>query len=627
MNFNEDSVQTIKQGNEIEKDWKVVVLIIIMVAIFSLFGLKLFSMQVLEGEAYRSRSVNISSRSKTLLAQRGEIFDRNSDSPLVISNDSFAVDITPGEIPKGQYDTVAGKLAALLGLSKLDIDAKIPQSIRSSFSSVEIKSKVPFSEITNIAENSVDLPGVSWRSKPIRSYLDTGSLSHVIGYVGDITRDELKLLYNKGYTSTSVIGKSGIEKQYDSILQGKSGTESQTVDVRGRLISAEPVIEAPEMGKNLVLTIDSTIQKLTEQALGKRVGAAVVLNAGTGEILSMASYPYFDANTISAGNISNLENVENNPLLNRVIDAVYPPASTFKIVMTTAVLAENAFPKERAIECTGSITYGGRTFHCHVFPNGHGYMDLKNGLAQSCNVYFWSVGRDNLGVDQISRYAGIFGIGRPLEIDLPVSSSGFMPTAQWKERRYHEKWVGGDTMAISIGQGYTLVTPLHMANVAAMVANGGKIYRPHLLKEIRDPVTNEVISEIKPEILYQAPDISQETWKLSQQYLRYAMTDGAARNTLGANHVVTFAAKTGTGEVAQYKDRWHSWLVAYAPFDAPPEETLVVCVLVEAVNPWEWWATYAANIILQGIYANQTYDQAVDALGYRYIAAPTGRIE
>jgi penicillin-binding protein 2 len=221
----------------------------------------------------------------------------------------------------------------------------------------------------------------------------------------------------------------------------------------------------------------------------------------------------------------------------------------------------------------------------------------------------------------------MFGIGRPLEIDLPVSSSGFMPTSQWKERRYHERWVGGDTMAISIGQGYTLVTPLHMANVAAMVANGGKIYRPHILKEIRDPATNEVISEIKPEILYQAPNISQETWKLSQQYLRYAMTDGAARNTLGANRVVTFAAKTGTGEVAQYKDQWHSWLVAYAPFDAPPEETIVVSVIVEAVNPWEWWATYAANIILQGIFARQTYDQAVDALGYRYVATPTGRVQ
>jgi penicillin-binding protein 2 len=627
MIFRADSVRTIKPRNELEKDWKVTVLFIIMLAIFVLFGLKLFSMQVLEGAEYRGRSITISSRSKVLLAQRGEIYDRNSNSPLVISDDSFAVDIIPGEIPKGQYDTVAGKLAVFLGIPKLEIDAKIPPAMRNSFSSVEIKSKVPFSEITNIAENSVDLPGVSWRSKPIRNYLELGSISHVIGYVGDITRDELKLLYNKGYTNTSVIGKSGIEKQYDSVLQGRSGSESQTVDARGRLISAEPVIEAPEMGKNLILTIDSTIQKLTEQALGRRVGAAVVLNAGTGEILSMASYPYFDANTISSGSASGFTNAENNPMLNRAVDAVYPPASTFKIVMTTAILAENAFPKERAIECTGSITYGGRSFHCHVFPRGHGYVDLKNGLAQSCNVYFWTVGRDNLGVNQISRYAGMFGIGQPLEIDLPVSSSGFMPTSQWKERRYHERWVGGDTMAISIGQGYTLVTPLHMANVAAMVANGGKIYRPHILKEIRDPVTNEVISEIKPEILYQAPDISPETWKLSQQYLRYAMTDGAARNTLGANHVVTFAAKTGTGEVAQYKDRWHSWLVAYAPFDAPPEETLVVAVLVEAVNPWEWWATYAANIILQGIFARQTYDQAVDALGYRYIATPTGRVE
>jgi penicillin-binding protein 2 len=295
--------------------------------------------------------------------------------------------------------------------------------------------------------------------------------------------------------------------------------------------------------------------------------------------------------------------------------------------MSTALLSDNSFPKERYIECTGSITYGGRTFHCHVWPGAHGYVDLKNGLAQSCNVYFWTVGRDSLGVDRISRYASAFGIGQPLEIDLPVSSSGFMPTSQWKERRYHEKWVGGDTMAISIGQGYTLVTPLHVANVIAMVANGGTIYRPHILKEIRDPVTNEVINEIKPEILYQAPDISPETWKLVQSYLRYTVTDGSVRNLQGRNQVVQSAGKTGTAEVAQYKDRWHSWFVAYGPYDAPPEETLVVCVLVEAINPWEWWAPYASNIIFQGIYANQTYDQAVDALGYRYLTAPIGRVD
>jgi penicillin-binding protein 2 len=617
------SIQTIRPSGEAEKDWKSLILLIMVMVFFGLLALKLFSMQVLEGASYRTQSVMISSRSKVIPAQRGEIYDRNVQVPLVTSTDSFAVDLTPGEIPKGQYDTVASKLAGFLGIPKLSIDGKIPPSMRTSFTSFEVKAKVPFLEITNIAENITDLPGVSWRSKPIRNYLATGSISHTIGYVGDITKDELKVLYNKGYTNTSVVGKTGIEKQYDSVLQGKAGNESKTVDVRGRLVSLSPMVAPPEMGKNLVLTIDSTIQRLSEQALGNRVGAAIVLNAGTGEILALASYPYFDANSISSGASSGTG--ENNPFLNRAINAVYPPASTFKIVMTTAILAENAFPKDRTVECQGSISYGGRTFHCHIYPGRHGLMNLQNALAQSCNVYFWTVGRDNLGVDRISYYANSFGIGQPLGIDLPSSSSGFMPTAQWKERRYHEKWLGGDTMGISIGQGFTLVTPLHMANVAAMVANGGKIYRPHILKEIHDPVTGELISEIKPEILHES-SISQEIWKQMQVNMRYTVTNGSARNTL-YNRVVAFGGKTGTGEVAQYTDRWHSWLVAYGPYDAPPEQTLVVCVLVEAVNPWEWWATYAANIILQGIFANQTYDQAVDALGFRYIATPQGRLE
>ncbi|MDR3284509.1 MAG: penicillin-binding protein 2, partial [Treponema sp.] len=517
MTLQTQSLQGIRQSGQIEKDWKTLILLILVIASFALFALKLFSMQVVEGASYRNRSVTISSRSKTIAAQRGEIYDRNASSPLVISTDSFAVDITPGEIPKDEYDTVAVKLAGFLGISKVSIDAKVPPPMRTSFSSIEVKAKVPFSEITNIAENISDLPGISWRSKPNRNYLETGSISHVIGYVGDITRDELKILYNQGYTNTSVVGKTGIEKQYDSVLQGKAGSESATVDVRGRLMSPKPVVTAPEMGENLVLTIDTRIQRLAEEALGRRVGAAVVLNAGTGEILAMASYPYFDANTISSG--GSISGGENNPFLNRTVNAVYPPASTFKIVMTTANLAENAFPKERTIECTGSITYGGRTFHCHVYPGRHGFMNLQNALAQSCNVYYWTVGRDSLGVDQISYYANIFGIGEPLEIDLPVSSDGFMPTAQWKERRYHEKWMGGDTMGISIGQGYTLVTPLHMANVAAMVANGGKIYRPHLLKEVRDPGTGEVISRVEPEILHES-SIPQETWRLVQSYMR-----------------------------------------------------------------------------------------------------------
>ena len=271
------------------KNTRLLIIQIIIASLFFIYVYTLFSLQVLQGNEYRSQSKTISSQVKIIPADRGEIFDRNAMLPMVINSDSFAVELTPGEIPKNYYDTVTSKLAALLEISKFDIDKKIPPSMRNSYSSIQIKANVPFEIISNIAENKTDLPGVSWISKPIRNYVEQGSISHVVGYVGDITQDELNRLYNKGYTKNSIIGKTGIESQYDEFLQGTPGRESKTVDVRGKIISDAPIIQPPKMGNNLVLTIDSTIHKLAEQTLGNRVGAIVVLKPSNGEVLAMVS--------------------------------------------------------------------------------------------------------------------------------------------------------------------------------------------------------------------------------------------------------------------------------------------------------------------------------------------------
>lgn len=587
------------------------VLLIFALAVFGIYFLRLFTLQVVKGQSYKRQAQIISTATKMIPAQRGEIYDRNAVLPMVINTDAFAVRLTPGEIPNGYYDTVATKLAEYLDINKSEIDRKTSGK-RNSYESIEIKSSVSFSTISNIAENITDLPGVSWENKPIRNYVETGSISHVLGHVGEIDPDEYLTLHNQGYSRNDIVGKSGIEKQYDILLQGKKGFESRTVDVNRRIISDTPIITPPESGKNLVLTIDTTIQRLAEEALGERVGALVVLKPASGEVLAMVSYPYFDSNDISrAGN-------ENSPLLNRAVDATYPPASTFKTVMTTAILSERAFPPEKKIECSGRIEYGGRVFNCHVKTPGHGWLDLKNALAQSCDVYFWVVGRDHLGVDVIASYAKEFGFDTSLGIDLPSQRVGRVPTAQWKERNLHQKWLGGDTMNMSIGQGYTLVTPLHVADMMAMVCNSGTIYRPHLLKEVRDPSTGEVIEEVKPEVLLQS-SISSDVWKEVQADLRYMITNGTATYPMN-NKTVQIAGKTGTAEVNGYgENHFHSWMVAYAPYDAPVEEQIVVVTLVEAVNKWEWWAPYATNIVIQGIFNDQTFDQAIDTLGFRYL--------
>ena len=614
--------------NGLSKMAKIIILFFMTCFIFFIYVLRLFSMQITNGEEYKTQSKTISSQISTLPASRGEIYDRNADMPLVINNDSFAVEVTPGEIPSSRYDTVMVKLAGYLGITKEAIDQKIPKSIRRSYSSVQIKTNVPFTVISNIAENKSDLPGVSWVSKPVRNYsYTTLSLSHIIGYVGDIDKVEMTVLYNKGYTNTSVVGKAGIEKQYDELLQGKNGRELATVDVHGRIISDTPIVEPPEMGKKLVLTIDSRIQELVEDALGQRVGASVVLKPATGEVLAMVSYPNFDSNLFTsddAGNLySKLLNDTSQPLINRAVQLSYPPASTFKIVMSAAMLQEKAFPSSKTIECKGRMVYGGRTFHCHVHT-GHGWLDLKNAMAQSCDVYYWTIGRDYLGIEKIASYAKEFGFGQSSQIDLPSQVSGLVPTAEWKQKKYHEKWVGGDTMSCSIGQGYMEATPLQLANMIAMVSNEGVIYKPHLLKEVRDPVTDEVIQEVKPSVLTEST-IDKAVWKEIQEALRYTVTDGTPQYPMN-NKIVKIACKTGTAEVEPYSNAnrkddqsWHSWLVAYAPYDAPPEDRICVATIVEACNKWEWWAPYCTNIIIQGIFADQNFDEAIHELGFAYL--------
>lgn len=607
------------------KSLVVFVFFLLVAAIVVLYTMRLFNMQVVHGESYRRASKVVSTRNTVITAQRGEIYDRNNNSAMVINTDSFAVEIIPGEIPRDYYDTVLAKLADYLSVKKSDIDALIPHNVRRSFNRITVKTNVPFKTISNIAENINDLPGVTWISKPKRNYIETGSFSHILGYVGDITREEYALMYNKGYSRASVVGKTGIERQYDALLQGKNGVEQRTVDARGRILSEPPSIIPPTSGKKLVLTIDTEIQKLAEKALGKRIGAMVVLKPSTGEVLAMVSYPYFDSNIFNTENSSEeylkLTQDEFNPLLNRAVNAQYPPASTFKIVMTAALLNEKAFPSHEKIECKGEVEYGGRVYHCWVLRPGHGYVDLKNALAKSCDIYYWQVGRENLGVQKIMQYAKMFGYGKSAEIDLPSQSKGFIPSPEWKERRYHERWLGGDTMAVSIGQGYTTATPLQVANVMAMVANEGVVYKPRLLKEVRDPVTDEVIQTVEPEVLHSV-NFDKAIWKEIQDDLRWTVTNGSAKHSL-FNKVVKIAAKTGTAEVTGYKDSWHSWLLAYAPYDGPIEDRIVIATIVEAANKYSWWAPYATNIAMQGIFARQNYDDAVAALGWQYLVKQT----
>ncbi|MCL2179924.1 MAG: penicillin-binding protein 2 [Treponema sp.] len=597
---------------------------IFIVFIFLTYAVRLFSMQILSGDVYLTRAMDISRRTYTIPAQRGEIYDRNYDQPLAINRDSYAVSITPAEVPRGRMEEVAASISAIMGIPVSDIMSRLPSQYLQLYQPVEIASNVPFRTIASLAERKNTLPGVSWNIKPLRNYVNVGSLSHIVGYVGDITRDELTTLYNLGYQLGDVIGKSGIEKQYDELLKGRPGWETRTVDSRGRRISGRENIMrvSPEMGRNLILSIDANLQRLVERALGTQIGAAIVMKPSTGEILAMVSYPWYDPNIFTGGQSGEyraLTEDPNKPLFNRAIQSNYPPASTFKIIMTTANLCESVFSPDQHILCPGVIRYGNRDWNCHIRVPGHGRLNMRGALAQSCNIYYMTLGRDYLGVERIVSYAMEYGYGEISGIDLPGEIPGFIPTPQWKERQYHERWVLGDTMNMSIGQGFTLVTPLQMCNMVSMIVNNGTIYRPHVLKEVRDPVTNAIERVTMPEIIHES-SISSAIFEEVRQDMRGVVSQGTAQYPLNIR-AVQIAGKSGTAEIG-LADRWHSWFTAYAPFNSTdPDEQIVVTVIIEASNYQVWRASAASAIIFQGYFANQNYEAAIRSLGFQYMLA------
>lgn len=599
---------------------KTYIFISIIISVLFFYILYLYDLQVRKSTEYQTRARDLSLRINTIPAQRGKIYDRNGNNPLVVNIDSFAVNIIPAELDEDKLDSLILELSKILNMKPDSIMSKLPLNLNNQYLPIEIKSGIPLYTINLIAEKIEDFKGVTWISKPIRSYLQYGSVSHILGYVGDITSEEFQVLYNKGYDINSVVGKSGIEKYYDQLLRGVDGIHYKTVDVQGRKIqNIQLEDKLPENGHDLFLTIDTDIQTLAEEALGERIGSAVVLRPSTGEVLALVSYPWFNPNNFY-GDQSNRTFRDDaldtrHPFLNRTIQSSYEPASTFKVIMTTANLEENLFPLDKTINCDGSVWFGNREFNCHV-PEGHGRLVLHEALEQSCNVYFYTLGLKYLGIDIISDYARRFGLGSYTGIDLPGEVKGLVPTPEWKERVYNTKWVGGDTVNMSIGQGFLNATPIQMANLVAMIVNEGVIYKPHLLKEIRDSVTGVVIERKTPEILHTS-SIHNSTFKNIQDYMRGVIIDGTAKVVITTD-AVKIAGKTGTGEVG-LEDSWNAWFIAYGPYDALPEDQIVVVTMVEAVNDWEWWAIRAANIIFQGIFAEETYDEAIDTLRWGWL--------
>ncbi len=592
---------------------RVLILAFLVGSVFLGYAVHLFEIQVLDNYLYLLRARQNASRSEPVFARRGEILDRTGQNALASNRTSFAVTIVPADVPTGEIDTVITSIAELIDRDAEPMLERVRRRRGTPAEHVEIISGLSLADLTKIAERIQDFPGISWYTKPERTYPYGDTTSHIVGYVGEITPQELQVLFNEGYTSTSVIGKSGIEQQYDRLLRGEDGIRYRTVDARGNRVGDEEELIPPEEGSQLVLSIDIELQRLAQAALGPRVGSVVALRPSNGEVLALYNYPSFDANQFAGPegnvNVRRLTNDRRAPFLNRAIQSAAAPASTFKILMTTAILEEDAIDRHQTVVCDGTFPYGNRVFNDWL-EYGHGPVDLYDALAQSCNVYFWTMGSQYLSVDQIIDYSGRLGLGRATGIDLPREISGLVPSPSWKEERYNTHWVGGDTVNMSIGEGFLQVTPIQLASMVGAIVNNGVAYQPMVLKEVRDPITGSLIERRSPKIIRES-DISSETLRSVREAMRSVITEGTA-NVVITTDAVESAGKTGTGEVGS-DTNWTSWFVAYAPYgeDIPVEDKIVLVVMVDASNEWEWWAPKAANIILHGYFKGLGFEDAV----------------
>lgn len=600
---------------------RVFVLVAITLSLLTLFILRVFYLQIFQGGKFLNESDSISTSRKILEPRRGFIYDRKGE-PLVFHEEFFVVKMNPTDIDSlVEMTQLKERLAEQLDLSIKYLDRKLIYDANSKNKTpIVIKENVSFLEIAYLAENKDAFPGVYWEAQSRRIYSEEAGIAHILGYVAEISESELQVLYNDGYRKGDKIGKSGIEREYDKFLRGTIGYQYFLVDALGRQVKElEEERQLPQNGSSVYLTIDMRLQRLAYDALAGRRGSVIVLKPATGEILAMVSNPVFNANTFSEsgdGSLSKQITDPNFPFINRAISAVYPAASTFKIVSYAAIREHNIVSPDFRVYCPGYMYVGNSIFYCHN-KSGHGWQNLSDALANSCNVYFWTIAKDYLGKDSkgnadpstIATTARDFGLGSYTEIDLPGEKSGLVPDKDWKEDTFNSVWVGGDTMNMVIGQGFVQSTPLQMANATAMVANQGFVYKPYVVMRI----INEEIGlddTYVPQILHES-QISTSTWRYLGEDMRQTVTRGTG---WVLTKTVPVAGKTGTGETGVER-QYHDWFVAYAPYQPRnQEDQIVVAVQIEANDNYQWWSSKVADFIIQGYFAHQDYHDVLRTL-------------
>ena len=567
-----------------ESKSRVLLLSFIVGAAFLLLILRLWHLQILNQEDYRSMSENNRLRFVPVAASRGAIMDRNG-KVLVSNRPSFSLAVIPQEVK--DKEALLTQLSSLLRLDRTEMSERWEKSKgRAKYYPIVLASNITRDQVEILEENRLMLPGVEVEMKPVREYSGGMLAAHLLGYIGEISENELNAKGFEQYNSGDYIGKIGIERALDNELHGGDGGRQLEVDARGRVLRT--ISETyPTVGNSVVLTIDAAVQKQAELAFGEQAGAAVALDVNSGEILAFVSKPGFDpalfSGKLAADKWKEYLGDKRHPLENKALTGQYPPGSTFKIITALAGLHEKKINDSTSITCTGSYNLGKSTFKCWN-KHGHGVTNLKKSLRESCDVYYYQLG-EKLGVDKIASAANAFKLGTPMGIGLQNEKAGLIPTAEWKQKRFGKRWYQGETLSVAIGQGYVLMTPIQMASMIATVANEGTVFRPHLVKSIVD-ADGKQLAETRPEVMG-TPGFSKESYRLVKQGLFAVVNEAGGTGGMARMYDVRVAGKTGTSQVVKMRDsnkgtpyqfRDHALFVAFAPYDKPE---IAVAVVVE----------------------------------------------
>lgn len=583
-------MSVIHQPRKPELDARVLLFPAILFVLFGIIFLRLWYFQVVQAQSLVEKASAINSTDVPELAPRGLIFDRNGVMLAGVKQE-WVVTAVPGAIDKDP--DVLKRVAVILGASPEKLKAKLEQGRWKPWLPTAIHIGANTQTASILAERSDEFPGIDVRSQPMRYYPDSKSFSQLMGYVWVPSQADVDRIKQFGKTPADYVGKGGIEASYEKNLMGKAGQIRMEVDNKRRPTKVMGR-DIPVPGDQLVLSLDKNLQQEAVRSLAGRKGAVVAVDPRTGEILCMASSPTFDLglfkNGISQSDYDTYQNNPSKPFMNRPIQVKYAPGSTFKIVTTIAAMEQGIFDPNRPEYCSGGIQVGNRKIKC---LGTHGSITFHRAMAKSCNAYFMSLALKSKRAGMLKAALDV-GIYQKSGIDLPEGAErrGDLATEKYMEKYYPKyRWPLGDTANLGIGQGILAVTPLQMANVAALVANNGVSYRPHLVRGIRNPANPSLVSKVTPEIIHRV-DASPAFWTT----MKAALVDVIEAGTAGRARIpgIRWGGKTGSAEEKKFR-KTHGWFVGFAPYENPK---IAICVLLEeAGHGGDVAAPIAKNVV------------------------------